>query len=287
MSSHRIFLSATLLMLLIAAVGVACSSQPEITTPRTPRPTPTINQLLAGAGSNRVTSVVDNADVNAIATTDISRPTRTPFPTPAPTMELPPPIAIYDDEVADGWTIKYSSMAYDLADSSNPYDGTSAIRLSPRVGNRALLFTLDRNARPVLEERVLGISFQLYSGEGGLAIDELAMAIIGSDSNTYWVKNDTSAVNVRNPNPAWLPEDDPISNLYAQNFSETTLGFMGVTRDIPPGVWVEAVNYLDERIYDPLYKNIVGFYFKTETTVRHDLLIDNVELIVLGSEAVP
>ena len=273
-------------LLVLMLVTISCSGNSASDAPRTPRPVPTVNELLTGGSIVR--SVDTKVSESAVTPEPVElRPTRTPFPTPEPTAELPPPIAIYKDEIEAGWTTKYSSMDHQLDYSAETFEGTNAIRLSPQIGKRSVFFTLEKNARPVREDRVLGISFQLYSGEEGLSIEELAMAIVGSDGNTYWVKNDVSTVNVRNPNPGWLPEDDPISNLYAQNFAETQLGFLGIPRDIPPNTWVEGINYLDERIYDPLYKNIVGFYFKTETTVRHDLLLDNVELIVLGSDVVP
>ncbi len=271
----------TIMLLAMGLVVVACSAESGPVTPLPTRILPTIDPLFTGVGLDRDST----AKVSDVTPTPIVvQPTRTPFPTPIPPPDLPEPILIYDDQLGPGWTAKYSSSEYDLAHTDEVFDGKNAIRFSPRIGQRVIFFTLDKNARPIREDRVLGIRFQLYSGDEGLAIEEFGMTIVGSDGNTHWVKNDATVVNVRNPNPDWLPEDDPISNLYAQNFSESTLGFLGVSRDIPPNVWVEAFNQLDERIYDPLYRNIVGFYFKTETTVRHDLLIDNIELVVLGGD---
>lgn len=273
---------AVLMLVLLTTIVVACSSSTEEEGPVVTRALPTIDPIFRTDG-------LSNLDAETVAETTpeptIPRPTRTPFPTPPPQPDLPPPIPIYDDQLAFGWSTKYSSMEHDLAHDVETFEGQNAIRITPRVGGRTILFTLDKNARPIREDRVLGIRFQLYSGDEGLSIEEFGMTIIGSDQSTYWEKSDRSVLNVRNPNPDWLPEDDPISNLYAQDFSETLLGFLGVSRDIPPNVWVEGFNQLDERIYDPLYKNITGFYFKTETTVRHDLLIDDIELVVLGADA--
>ncbi len=271
-----------LMLILITAIASCTSANAEPTRVRTPRPTPTPNCLFQVCEN----AVVDDQVDLAVTATPIPTPipTRIPVSAMRPESELPPPIPIYNDELAIGWTTKYSSMPYQLDYSAETFEGKYAIRMSPNIGQRSLFFTVESNARPVREDRVLGISFELYSGSEGLSNEEIAMAILGSDGSTYWVKNDTSVLNVRNPNPDWLPSDDPISNLYAQNFSETLISFMGIERDIPPNTWVEGINYLDDRIYDPLYKNIVGFYFKTEATVRHDILIDNVELVVFGNE---
>ena len=274
-----IWMGLTVVLMLAAA---ACSATAKPTPVRTPRPTPTPNCLFQKCDDRGTDSKpVSNATATPIPT---PIPTRVPVATLRPEAELPPPIPIFDDALGLGWTTKYSSMPHQLDFSAETFEGRYAIRMSPAIGERSLLFTLESNARPVREERVLGISFEIFSGSEGLSNEEVAMGIIGSDSSTYWIKNDTSTFNVRNPNPDWLPADDPISNLYGQNFSETLISFMGIERDIAPNTWVEGINYLDDRIYDPLYKNIVGFYFKTETTVRHDILIDNVQLIVIGSE---
>lgn len=264
--------------LTIILILSACSTDDTPAVPLATLAIPTIDPLFSGvtvAQGNSADVVAEPTKVAIIAATPI------PLVAP-PTVQLPPPIPIYDDQLNVGWSAKYSSMPYQLDYDLETFEGTHAIRLIPQVGGRVLFFTLDKNARPLREDRVLGIRFQLYSGDEGLSIDEFGMAIIGSDSNTFWVKNDNSAVNIRNPNPDWVAEDDPISNLYAQTFSETTLGFLEVPRDIPPNTWVEAFNELDNRKFDPLYRSIVGFYFKTELSVRHELLIDNIELVVLG-----
>ncbi|HFC11296.1 MAG TPA: hypothetical protein ENJ56_00530 [Anaerolineae bacterium] len=269
-------------LLVVMLIMTACSSESAAPGPVVTVAIPTVDPLFSGEAVQREIAAETVAEEKAAIPT-IPLPA-TPAPPPPPVQQLAPPIPIYDDQLNVGWSTKYSSMEHQLDYSAETFEGTHAIRLTPRVGARVLLFTLDKDARPLREDRVIGIRFQLYSGDEGLSIDEFGMAVLGSDSNTFWVKNDNSVVNQRNPNPGWIPEDDPISNLYAQNFSESTLGFMDVPRDIPPNVWVEAFLRLDRLLYDPIYKNIVGFYFKTLTTVRHDLLIDNIELVVLGGE---
>ena len=205
-------------------------------------------------------------------------PTFTPTPFPSPTPTFVPPLVVFDDAIHPDWTLEISTMPHETRNTTAVFQGVYAIEARPEIGGRVLLFT-KTSGPPLRYDDVDGIAFRIYSGELGLAIDELAMTVIGSNAEPKWSLGDTSVRNSSNPNPDWIAEDDPISNLYAQTYSESLIAFMGIVRDIPPNTWVWVTNWLDDREFDPEYEYITGFYLKTETTVEHALGIDAVEIL--------
>jgi hypothetical protein len=77
------------------------------------------------------------------------------------------------------------------------------------------------------------------------------VTVLGSNSYTYWVEDDIS-----------------VKSIYEPVFSETRLYYLGVNRTIPPNTWVKVELWLDERIYDPDYRYVTGFYIKNEASLN-------------------
>lgn len=244
-------------------------------------PTPTSNVLFSGE-TGIFSADLENDGVTSAPTLSnlfLPRATQTPKPTlpPHPTVTSQPPVLptvyadpfvdvlIYDDELDADWQIiEPSAMEFYLKATEQVYSGQYAIEAVPKGDLSTLLITLRPNAQANYpRSQVLAISFQLYSGEDFIKTDALAVAVVGSNSFPYYVKNDNSVLN----------NYDPV-------FSETRLYYLGVNRDIPPDTWVEVTVWLEDRIYDPNYRYVTGFYIKNAADFRQSFRIDDVRLIL-------
>ena len=195
------------------------------------------------------------------------RPTTTPLPPELPTVYVDPfvDVSIYADDLDANWQIfEPSGMEYDLQATEQVYSGQYAIEAVPKGDFSTLLFAVRPDAQESYpRNQVLAVSFQLYSGEDFIKTDALAVTILGSNSFPYYVKNDNSVLN----------NYDPV-------FSETRLYYLGINRDIPPDTWVEVTVWLDDLLYDPIYRYVTGFYIKNDADFRQPFRVDDVRLIM-------
>jgi len=205
-----------------------------------------------------------------------SGPTRTPAPESA-VADTPSPspagteaaayleAAIYDDELAPGWSLEYSQgMDYDLADSSHVYSGTVSVAVTPAQEYGSLFFSVGADAAKAYPyERVLGARFWLNSGALEIAPADLAVTIVGSNAYAYYT-----------------PDDDSVDLNADSFFSETRLYYLDVNRSIPPETWVEIVVWLDELPFDPNYTYITGVYLKNDEGFTQTFYVDDVALLL-------
>lgn len=211
-----------------------------------------------------------------------------PTPLPLPSLEATPPqrpeptavvenqqpeleeIVIYDDKLSTGWSLEQSAtMRYNLSSVAFVDQGRFAVAASPSADYATLFFTVQKTSRRILlRNEVTGLSFRLNSGEDYIEPSQLAVSIVGSNDNPYWIKNDTS-VTVEGR----VTEDLPL-------FSETRLYFLDINNTIPPNTWVDVVVWLDELEYDPIYNYVTGFYIKSDADFRQNFYVDEVRLIV-------
>jgi hypothetical protein len=201
--------------------------------------------------------------------------TSTPLPESTATQTAPPELfilSVYDDNLNSNWTIQPNTgVNFDLKSVSHVFHGKSAISFIPRVKNKSqygsLLFTVSSQTQEVyLRDQVNTLSFWLYSGDEPLLLDQMAVTILGSNSQPFWKVNDNSVA---------ASGQDPV-------FSETRLYFLGFNRDIPAKSWVHVEVSLDKLIYDPDYKYVTGFYLKMEKGFSRTLWIDNIDLVMLA-----
>ncbi|MCA9873799.1 MAG: hypothetical protein KC441_09090 [Anaerolineales bacterium] len=210
--------------------------------------------------------------------TPVPTATYTPFPTNAP---LRPDFSssdiitstIFDDALNKNWIIlEDTGTTFDTASQDRVHSGEYAISFTPEVDFGSLYFAVKPEtdtAYPFNE--VVGIDFWLNSGDDYLQLDELAVAVIGSNDYYYWVAGDNS---VKFP--------------AGETFSETRLYFLGLNRSIPPDTWVEVYLPLDSLIYDPEYRFVTGFYLKNDEGFLNTLYLDDVNFVMAaGSEATP
>jgi len=224
-----------------------------------------------------------------IATTPTVAPDQTPTltlrptqpaltqPTALPNLLRPayPEMVIYSDELNRNWSIEQSTdTQINLWDNTRWFQrfeptqertsGATTIAVAPQADFGMLFFTVQPESTEVYErEQVLGVSFWLNSGSNGIATDELAVAMAGSNELPYWSATDRSVF-----------LDD------AGAFSETRLYFLKINRTIPANTWVNIVVWLDDLEFDPPYRYVTGFYIKNDIGFRSTYYIDQVALLM-------
>jgi hypothetical protein len=179
-------------------------------------------------------------------------------------------VAIYADEIDPNWMVHTTEGSdVNFASKEQSYEGELSLTFTPGEEESTLYFAIKENAeRKYNRDEVFGLSFWLYSGDLGVATDEVAVTVLGSNAYSYWVAGDNS---VKSP--------------YVPVFSETRLYYLGVNRAIPPQSWVKVELWMDDRIYDPDYLYVTGFYVKTSDTLQHTISIDDIQLILIDYES--
>jgi hypothetical protein len=254
----------------ICLVLVGCSSlNPQTSATQATLPTPTIAAFFRDP--QVLPSTTSSVTTNPVRPTRTTRPPATPAPTARPVPgEQIAEIAIYDEKLDQNWSLQNSQgMTFDLSNTNYVHSGKVAALFTPSKGFGTAFFSLREDATDVYtREDVLGVSFWLNSGEGSIKTSDLAVAVVGSNSYTYWLANDTS-----------VPTDTTIT-VEAPLFSETRLYDLHVNRTIPPETWVQVVVWLDDLIYDPEYMYVTGMYIKNNKGFLNTFYIDQVHLLM-------
>jgi hypothetical protein len=147
--------------------------------------------------------------------------------------------------------------------------GRFSLKAQPQFTLGILYFTLDKTTKRFFpRSKVQALQFYLSGGNYSIANDSMTVSVIGSNAHPYWVKNDTS-----------VTIDGRVTNTQPV-FSETRLYFLDINQTIPPKTYVKVTLWLDERIYDPNYTYVTGFYIKTDKISTPTFYIDNVSLLM-------
>jgi len=204
--------------------------------------------------------------------TPTPRPTRTPAPAPTPSPVEPAAAAptattavtevvIFADVLNPDWLVQSSvGMNYSVRDRTRVHSGTTAIRITPAQDFGMFLFSVKQGATQVYTRAdAFEVSLWLNSGDQEVGVEDLAVAVVGSNAQPYWVANDAS-----------VAVDDK------QFFSESRLNYLGVNTAIPPDTWVELRVPLDQLPYEPEYTYITGIYIKNDAGFRQTIFLDDV-----------
>jgi hypothetical protein len=177
---------------------------------------------------------------------------------------------IYNEKLDQNWTIRHNSgISVNLMSRDAANSGDYSLAVTPIKGSSRLYFTVKANSSQIYpRDSILGLSFWLYSGGQIIQPDDMSVSMSGSNAYSYWVADDTS-----------------VKNIYEPVFSETRLYYLGINRSIPPETWVKVELWLDDRIYDPDYINITGFYLTIADTITDTIFLDDIELISLETTA--
>lgn len=268
-----IFVSLRLVMffLLTALLMAGCTDRASTDTPASElsQPTPTVSAVFSPAPPIVVVQVPTPARNTAEASAARLDDTYARRDGQSRDVQVAE-VLVYDDALDDNWTLENSSMmSYNLQNMRYIDRGRYAIEAAPTTGIGMLYFTLRQDSRQVFRrDQVLGLRFRLTGGADFIENDALAVTVVGSNRQPYWVAGDNS-VNLEGR----VTDDEPV-------FSETRLYYLDINQPIPPDTWVDVVLWLDERIYDPDYTYVTGFYLKTEKDLLDRFYVDQVNLLL-------
>lgn len=268
-------------LLLVAGCGSrAPAVRVDLTTPQpaptvapifgeipTATPRPAITRTPRPAAGRTATATAGETAAPATGTAAAPTPNRAD---PTAGLEIVP---VYRDGLSNSWTLTNSVLVDYLTRSTAFVDeGRYALEAKALADFSTLYFTVRSDAKERFErDRVIGLRFRLTGGDAPIGSEDLAVAVIGSNGQAYWLKDDSSVESV---GPVTL--ESPL-------FSETRLYFLGINDAIPAGEWTEIIVWLDELIYDPDYEFLTGFYLKTDGLER--FFIDDVTLLVAPAAA--
>ncbi len=274
-------------LIILALVVGSCALNPAEGAPTQIYATPTSYTLFDG-GSNKPLPVPGGSfEATAIPTVSnffdteagiIKEPT-----VPAPTATLVPYnstvvdpsaldshiVSIYDNQLNPNWQVLSSERTtYDLANEEYVYAGTKAIKISPQEDFGTTYFTVRSDSTETYpRDKVLGLEFKLNGGKNPIQTKDLGVTVLGSDQYTYFVSGDESVKSSM----------DPV-------FSETRLYYLGINDTIPPDTWVNVILWLNEREFDPIYKNVTAFYIKNGEGFQTPYYIDDIHLILSNAQ---
>lgn len=225
--------------------------------------TPVIKQV---EGEGSANSLFGKTDIPTALPTSTAYPTATPKPAePTPAPQTYRDISLYNDQLDPNWSLgKSAGLTYDTQSTSTVYTGTTSISVVPEQGFGILFFTVNENTNQTyLRNDVLGLRFRVNSGNDYLALEDMAVSILGSNVIPYWAEEDKSVESTIGEYP----------------FSETKLYFLGFNEDIPPNTWVDVEVWQDNLLFDPDYLYVTGFYIKHGDGYRTNYFVDDVALI--------
>ncbi len=277
----------TFLVLIVLVLLSACSNEPAANNPTPNYPTPTSYHLFssnstpfpAGTGNPNETPLAPTL-ANIFQTFSGITPSPTnnqqagqPTDLPVninPTASAPgKSIPIFDDKFNVNWEMLASQrMAVDPENTDFTYAGSKSIAITPGEDFGTVYFVVQPSSKEIYSrDRVLGFHFMLNSGNDIIEPQNLAVTVIGSNQYNYFATGDNSVTNAV----------DPI-------FPETRLYFLGINQAIPPHTWVDITVWLDNLVYDPIYKNVTGFYIKNDEGFRNTFYMDDIQIITLADQ---
>lgn len=270
--TRRALLAPLAAALALALAGCGARAPIGLADGVTPQPTPSLAPMFAAIPTPTPRPPV----------TSTPRPTAAPArpatsATPGPTAVDPladlQVVPVYDDELANGWALANSDRMDFITRSELFVDaGKYALEAQALSEFSSLYFTVRRDAKtPLLRDRVVGLRFRLSGGDQAIGNEELAVTIVGSNSQPYWVADDSSVTP-----PGRVTNDEPL-------FSETRLSYLGINSAIPADEWSDVIVWLDELLFDPDYTYVTGFYLKTDGLER--FFVDDVALLLAPEAA--
>lgn len=194
--------------------------------------------------------------------------------TPAPTPDRSDPttglevVPVYQDGLSNSWTLTNSvRMDYLTRNTAVVYKGRYALEATALGDFASLYFTVRQDSGETFpRDKVVGLRFQLSGGDTAIESDNLSVTVVGSNSQPYWLANDSS-VQVKGR----VTEELPL-------FPETRLYYLGINKAIPAGEWADVILWLDDLEFDPDYAYVTGFYLKNDGITR--FYVDEVTLLL-------
>ena len=209
--------------------------------------------------------------------TTANLPSATPLPTETPIKPKTrdantKSVLIYSNEINPDWEIvQNTEVLVSETGRPNTYEGRSALQVTPLQDFGQLIFRVKPDAQNTyLRSQVLALMVWISGGPNYIDTDDLAITVLGSNRYPYWTADDRSVY------------DGPDSP-----FSETRLYYLGLSNAIPPNTWAEAINWLDDRQFDPNYRFVTGFYIKNDEGFESTYFIDEISLLMIDDPSKP
>jgi len=222
---------------------------------------PTTASIFRAASSATPTPIV----LATATSTSTTIPASTETQPPAPQSFT---VAIYEDDLNPNWAVqKDTRLRFDLKSSSAVYRGHTAISFAPRSRGDATMFltVTDQTTEEYRRDQLTKLSFWLYSPKNLLYLDQFSITFVGSKRLPYWSAEDQKTAN------------------FLSAFPHINLEQLGFDRAIPADTWVMVEIDLDTaRLLAPEYQYLTGISFQNATAPTHPLLIDNLNLTLLG-----
>jgi hypothetical protein len=231
--------------------------------------------LLLAACGKTPTPLASATAAPVVAPTATTPAPAAPVAAPTPTAEPEGDtveVVLYDDDVAAGWTLSNSwGMTVDDASAVTAQSGQHAIAVTPAEDYGGLFFSVDSvSGGGYAHNRFLGLRFWLNPGDQPMALEDLAVALVGSDDRTYWSRETSS-----------VPQDK------TPFVSELQLYELGLAKELPADGWVKVELWFQLQANRSPFRYITGVYIKNGAGVRHTFYVDDVSLVALRDKTPP
>lgn len=181
---------------------------------------------------------------------------------------------VFDDMLNEHWDLEASAgSSYNEGETSLVQSGTTSLSFTGENEDRLIFQILPQLQDPYLRENVIGISFWLNAGENEINVDDLLVEVFGSNTVSYWVRNDTSAIRD------------------LETYSGHRLYGLGLNDALDANSWVQIEillndlvydpNFTDDPIEDPFYTYVTGFSIQFTEGYSGTIYLDDVQLLVL------
>jgi len=145
-------------------------------------------------------------------------------------------LTLFDEILNSNWMLSGTALNEDGSSDGIPtvsHSGETSLALTGEEGKHVIFQLRSSSQVRLPRDRVLGLSFWLYSREKTLNFDQLLVEVFGSDKVHYWVKGDDSAV------------------IGLETFTGRRLYGLGLNRALEPDTWIRIEILLDPLVYDP------------------------------------
>jgi hypothetical protein len=166
-------------------------------------------------------------------------------------------------------------MSY-VEDDSVSHVGDASLSLTGEDDSFLAFQVVSSSREMFLREDVLGISFWLSVSENELNIDQLLIEVFGSDTFSYWVEDDISAL------------------VDIETFSGKRMYGLGLNRTLAPETWIHIEILLDNLVFDPNfdeesvedfeYTYITGFAIHFTENFSGTIYLDEIQLLIWADE---
>lgn len=197
-------------------------------------------------------------------------PTATPLTVGQPAVGLAL-VPVFVDRLAPAWTSGNSWGIASVDQTARVHAGERSLLVSPQAETAGLFFAVrPDSAQSFLRNNYLAVRFWINPDEQALNLDQLAVAVVGSDKRPYWSKDDVS-----------VPQQDVAYG------GDTKLAYLGFSQPLPANTWTPVEVWFNKLQAQPQTRYLTGFYLKFDGVARRTFFVDSVELVGIPDTSPP